>query len=76
MSRPVTPVCDAEGCGKQKQASNNWWTVDTTPGDGALLAIHRGTAEVEAGSTLGLRDFCGVSCAIKFISEKMGKANE
>jgi hypothetical protein len=70
MSRPVVPTCD--GCGRQKQQSNAWWTVDASPEDGGLLTIHRGTVEA-IGSTLGLHDFCGVDCALKFISEQMGK---
>jgi hypothetical protein len=70
MSRPVSPiVCDGPGCGKQKQETNRWWTVEVKGQDLRVLA---GTY------TRNLKDreyfdFCGQTCALKFISEQMSK---
>ena len=83
MSRPVAPiVCDGPGCTNRKQESNRWWTIYgwfTTPvGLGAPAHLQRlvivpgtSTEPDEDGSTL--YDFCGQTCALKWVSEQMSK---
>jgi hypothetical protein len=70
MSRPLTIACD--GCGKQKQASNRWWTITqhTTPGH---LTIRPGSTEYADPLPGTYFDFCGQTCALKWVSEQMGK---
>jgi len=78
MSRLPSPpiVCDV--CGKQRQENNHWWSVfrykptvfwelRITPCDGK---------EAEADSYWLQHDFCGQDCALKFISEQMGKMSQ
>ena len=74
MSRPIAPiVCDGPGCTNRKQEANHWWTIDyyfegndTTP----TISISRGTIKNGAGK---LFDACGQDCALKIVSEQMGK---
>lgn len=76
MSRPVAPiVCDGPGCGKQKQEANHWWTVvmlEDSELDG-LLILHPGTLSESEDEHAGMYDFCGQDCALRFVSEQMGK---
>ena len=78
MSRPQSPiVCDGPGCGKTKQEANHWWQGATPkqpglPFEFRLLDPARNTNSMRA--SWNLYDFCGQTCAIKFISEQMGKA--
>ena len=80
MSRPASPiVCDGPGCGKQKQEANHWWVVGLTEGrsmgDGPVILI----APLGNGTwdeRFRLYDFCGHECALKFISEQMGKVTQ
>ena len=65
MSRPVQIVCD--GCGKVKQQSNHWWIVAVEP-QALLVASDDLRPQIQAQF-----DFCGTECALKFISEHMGK---
>jgi len=69
MSRPVKIVCD--GCGRQKETANHWWTVQVHT-SGERLIIIPGSRDQEAGPFIVL-DFCGRECALKRISEQMGK---
>lgn len=73
MSRPVKIVCD--GCGRQKEAANHWWTVQVGKAPGIGFSIIPGTIPdpVDGWNYL---DFCGHECALKFISEQMGKHGE
>jgi len=79
MSRPVTPiVCDGPGCGKQKQETNRWWTIEVVtyrePKGLGRIVIFPGTSTPPDGSVVDpLYDFCGETCALKFISEQMSK---
>jgi len=81
MSRPVTPiVCDGPGCGKHKQETNRWWTVEEwieSPETGAAhltqLAVIPGTSVDPQVHDCYLYDFCGQTCALKFLSERMSK---
>jgi len=60
-----------------KRESNHWWTVlvsKTVPGE---LLLRPGSERVDEPHDLWkLHDLCGQTCALKFISEQMGKAGE
>ena len=73
MSRPVKIVCD--GCGRQKEEANHWWTVQVGESLALGLLIVPGTVsqQVEPWNYL---DFCGHECALKFISVQMGEHGE
>jgi hypothetical protein len=73
MSRPVKIVCD--GCGRQKEATNNWWTVQVNKAPGLGFSIIPGTIP-DPDELADYLDFCGRECALKFISEQMGKHGE
>lgn len=77
MSRPVKIVCD--GCGRQKEEANHWWIIGVTEGhtmgNGPVMLVtpaHPG----EFDPRFTLFDLCGHECALKFISEQMGKDGE
>jgi hypothetical protein len=89
MSRAAAPppVCDGPGCGKQKQEANRWWqaavdlrTPDLIENPGARrnafrLAIFDLAESRENMEWAGWTwyDFCGQTCALKWVSEQMGK---
>lgn len=85
MSRPSPIVCD--GCGNQKKQTNRWWqaALDVrqpdpieNPGgrrNAFRLAIFD-TAELQTNMEWEgwtWYDFCGQTCALKWVSEQMGK---
>ena len=73
VSRSIKIVCD--GCGKTKQEANRWWSVaisERSTDHEPVLLIEPFHATLPQGS----RDFCGQDCALKFISEQMGKVAE
>lgn len=72
MSRPVQIVCDGARCQKVKGASNHWWIVGTS--QYALFITSE--ADFTFDERYGVLDFCGRECALKFISEYMGKSAE
>ena len=78
MSRPTQVVCD--GCGKQKQDNNHWWEVGVNLPYVAIVPLN-----IESSVLAGFKafdypntrfDFCGQDCALKFISEQMGKVSQ
>ena len=70
MSRPVSPVvCDGPGCGKQKQEANRWWLIGQH--GAVMIVVAAGSEDFDARYIVF--DFCGRECALKFISEQMGK---
>lgn len=76
MSRPVNPIiCD--GCKKTKGESNAWWTAHHWPSRPDLgFTFQPGTADTSRASPVPpivFLDFCGVECALRFVSEQMGK---
>jgi hypothetical protein len=81
MSRPLAPiVCDGPGCTNRKQESNHWWTIEVVilpvAGQGkqiARMVVFPGTSPTPELNTDPLYDFCGQDCALKFLSEQMGK---
>jgi len=81
MSRPVSPiVCDGPGCTKQKQESNRWWTVHVStihelgqPEQVSRIEVFPGTSTRPVRKQSSLYDFCGQTCALKFLSEQMSK---
>jgi hypothetical protein len=83
MSRPPSPiVCDGPGCGKTKQEANHWWQAAVPKFEVIsagyafeirLWSNERRTAHLKA--SWDLFDFCGQTCALKFISERMGESN-
>ena len=82
MSQSSQIVCD--GCGRQKQEANHWWQVGLreVPGDwpGSML-VTPATRPAESWNIIGtqvytVHDFCGHECALKFVSEQMGKHGE
>ena len=74
MSRPVTPiVCDGPGCGKHKQETNRWWTVEEWVTGPPRLAVIPGTSTDPKVKGCNLYDFCGQTCVLKFLSERMSK---
>ena len=76
MSRPLLPiVCDGPGCGKQKQQANHWWSVEVVTSKGRLsrMTVFPGTVATPDNTVAPLYDFCGQDCAVKFLSEQMGK---
>lgn len=79
MSRPASPiVCDGPGCGKQKQEANRWWTVQTCSVDGQIV-LTPGTIDVSHMSppqAWKAFDACGEDCALKILSEQMGKVGQ
>lgn len=83
MSRPVAPiVCDGPGCRNQKQETNRWWTIEAwlaePLGTGASARLTRlvvipGTSVDPGVEDCDLYDFCGQTCALKWVSEQMSK---
>jgi hypothetical protein len=74
MSRPIAPIeCDGPGCGKRKQETNRWWTVEEWSIGVARLAVIPGTSIDPGVEGCDLYDFCGQTCALKFLSERMSK---
>jgi hypothetical protein len=80
MSRPAAPiVCDGPGCGKQKQTTNRWWQIvlqDTIKNGGRFrLCLYDADEPIVDADWAGWTwyDFCGQTCALKFISEQMSK---
>lgn len=81
MSRPLAPiVCDGPGCTNRKQESNHWWTVTVVScqnvGEAKRIArmeIVPGTSPTPESNVDPMYDFCGQDCALKFLSEQMGK---
>jgi hypothetical protein len=76
MSRPASPiVCDGTSCGKTKQQTNRWWTVQVCSINKSFV-LTPGTADIDHMSppdAWKAYDFCGETCALKFLSEQMGK---
>lgn len=79
MSRPAAPiVCDGPGCGKTRQEANHWWTIQTCSADGGIV-LHPGTVDVSRMSPPNAWtafDACGHECALKIVSEQMGKVTQ
>jgi hypothetical protein len=72
MSRPTAPiVCDGPGCTNRKQESNHWWTVQRLQGSKSII-LTPGTLNIECGDWM-IFDACGQDCALKIVSEQMGK---
>ena len=84
MSRPAAPiVCDGPGCTNQKRESNHWWTIQARAANKfnpATIVLTSGTI----GTTVAAEwkavaaewkefDACGHECALKIVSEQMGK---
>lgn len=80
MSRPTTIICDAPGCGKQKQDANHWWIAGVAKpgamGQHRVILVAPFTENSTWDERFTLFDFCGHECALKFISEQMGKHGE
>jgi len=84
MSRRTQVVCD--GCGKQKQGANHWWVVaipqDQRVNETTVLSPPFELRLWPFGGAWPVperwefHDFCGQDCALKFISEQMGKVNQ
>ena len=84
MSRPQSPiVCDGPGCGKQKQEANHWFVIawQAPQHSAGRLKLYVYDYDAKTDDTFNEYicgwswfDFCGTSCALKFISEQMGKA--
>jgi len=77
MSRPTQVVCD--GCGKVKQDVNHWWVVaqlthNSQRPKGAFVVWPM--QDIELYEAYEPMDFCGQDCALKFISEQMGKMSQ
>jgi len=75
MSRPENPIiCD--GCGTQKGPSNHWWIIASPVPIRPLQSIYlfQGNAD-ESGldESWQYYDACGQNCALKVVSEQMGK---
>jgi hypothetical protein len=72
MSRPLSPiVCDR--CGKQKQESNHWWTIEVFhDSERPDIRLTAGTISAPALPAKCF-DACGHECALKIVSEQMGK---
>ena len=71
MSRPLAPiVCDGPGCTNRKQESNHWWTIMSGPNGMEMVP---GTADVKGLQSGTFFDACGQDCALKIVSEQMGK---
>ena len=79
MSRPAAPiVCDGPGCQKHKQEANHWWTIQACSADGEIV-VHPGTVDVSRmnpPSAWTAFDACGHECALKILSEQMGKVSQ
>jgi hypothetical protein len=78
MSRAAAPppVCDGPGCGKQKQQANRWWgmAVSMRGWDFELRLWPGEHGEPRPPEECwDLYDFCGETCALKFISEQMSR---
>ena len=73
MSRPVNPTCAAVGCGNHKGVENHWWTIIAAKGPAPGITIYPGTAMGEEAQGWTYFDCCGQSCALKVVSEQMGK---
>ena len=75
MSRPSPIVCDGPGCAKHKLQSNHWWTIQTCSGNASILmtAGTIDTSQATPEDQWKAFDACGQDCALKIISEQMGK---
>ena len=75
MSRAAAPppVCDGPGCGKQKQESNRWWQALVLQSSKFEIVLKPGTSSEFDESLFTPYDFCGQTCALKWMSEQMGK---
>jgi len=74
MSRPLAPiVCDGPGCGKHKQEANHWWTIHALKNGRVTIARGTITDDTLVLADGGLFDACGQDCALKIVSEQMGK---
>ena len=71
MSRLLQITCDAPGCLNQKHEANHWWQIGVIRGDSMVIAATGNGASFDERYTVF--DFCGRECALKFISEQMGK---
>ena len=72
MSRPLAPiVCDGPGCTNRKQESNHWWTIQIDS-DALGLRVIPGTYVIHS-KAVATFDACGQDCALKIVSEQMGK---
>ena len=84
MSRPAAPppVCDGPGCGRQKQTTNRWWQAvmqDTAYSKGNFRCCVYGADEPYVNADWAgwtWYDFCGQTCALKWLSEQMGKVSQ
>jgi hypothetical protein len=70
MSRLLQITCDAPGCLNQKHEANHWWRIAAIS-PGTMLIT--GDVMRPFGEEYTVFDFCGRECALKFISEQMGK---
>ena len=76
MSRATQVLCD--GCGKQRQETNHWWQVGIKKrrdGERFIFALIVAAPDATLDSSWREFDFCGQDCALRFISEQMGKVN-
>ena len=83
MSRPLAPIiCDGPGCGKHKQEANHWWTIIKNTGLSVLVVAGTvqdikpfmiGRPTFDDLQTVPVFDACGQDCALKIVSEQMGK---
>lgn len=79
MSRPAAPIiCDGPGCGKQKQEANHWWIIalgkHTKFATNPTMLVAPFDPNMVTDERYTWFDACGQDCALKFISEQMGKA--
>ena len=73
MSRPAAPiVCDGPGCANRKQESNHWWTIQRAVVSKSII-VTPGTLDIEPVTEWAIFDACGQDCALKIVSEQMGK---
>lgn len=72
MSRSVQITCD--GCGKQKQQSNNWFRAGISHQPEAIFIT--GSEKAVFDERHEIKDFCGSACALKFISERLNQQQQ
>lgn len=70
MSRLVQITCDAPGCANQKHEANHWWRVGILE---TRIIIVPTDSPAQFNKNHQVFDFCGRECALKFVSEQMGK---
>lgn len=70
MKRASPYTCD--GCGIDKQPSNNWWLIRCHNDCAAPFLELLHWDDDEADAMVGVLHICGRDCAVKAISKWMG----